>query len=829
MKSILSIAIRFFSKNKFITISSIISVFLSVSLVISMSTFSMNAKQSLKDEVTKIYGDMDISVGYDYGNEKVIDKEFIEQVKLNPDIEQTSNVLISQFKLNSLISDPVIYSVGVHNDSLVKSRYHFNKDIHSDEIIINQGLAAAMNVKVGDEIKVQGKTFTLIETIEDLNATGITPDMLILPFEAAQRFMNETTNKNIEATYILIKAKESANKVLLANEVKSIDDELRVDVAEEDPFLVDNMNSLSIFIVVLSFLILIVSSLMIISNFEVFLYKYKYQFSIMRSIGATTKQLFGIIFIQSSLIVLSGSILGYCFTVVSNKYLHIFLERLFSLPVANIDLNYKFALIITALCASLIQMFLIIPAIKNSKTLPLKVIQENEEIDFKSYKYNKLIGKVFFISSFIIVIFGKFVPKEEINQVFSLLLASILFTLALFLVFPLYLSPMLNKIAPLLRKLTGNTSYIAIRNVIPQVKKNTFVILTISTMMIIAVFGSVMLKTIQKSEENYLKEQFPTDIVLKSRLGLDSTIDPYLLEELVKKSTGDSKISFISTKSSGELFKGNNYITFDYSLGDLKGLERQNIIPESPENTNNIIVISEKFSKSYNLEVGDKVELGLYSEEEEKILPTGKYTIGAITNKMYESEVYFDWKNEIYKSNFTVFNKMYIDTAEYKESVKKLEEVKTKFPEVQINNYADSLEKSKEMFYQRWSIFIFVMFVMLFSVLIGVFNTLINNINSKRKEFAILRTISLSRAGITNVIISQVIIYILIGLILGVVSGAMVTIIISLIDPGRLYINYSIIISIMGIMITLAFLIFIPFSFKLGNQKITLEINKDNK
>ena len=38
------------------------------------------------------------------------------------------------------------------------------------------------------------------------------------------------------------------------------------------------------------------------SNFEVFLYKYKSQFAIMRSMGATTKQMFKVIFIQCSVI-----------------------------------------------------------------------------------------------------------------------------------------------------------------------------------------------------------------------------------------------------------------------------------------------------------------------------------------------------------------------------------------------------------------------------------------------------------------------------------------------------------------------------------------------
>ncbi|MBS7731601.1 hypothetical protein KIN10_05610, partial [Vibrio cholerae] len=89
-----------------------------------------------------------------------------------------------------------------------------------------------------------------------------------------------------------------------------------------------------------------------------------------------------------------------------------------------------------------------------------------------------------------------------------------------------------------IKKTLGNVSYIAIKNLVPQVRKNTFVILTVSAMMTIAVFGSVMLKTIQQNEENYLKEQYPTSIVLTSRLGYDSNIEQEDLKKKVQTISG---------------------------------------------------------------------------------------------------------------------------------------------------------------------------------------------------------------------------------------------------------------------------------------------------
>nr|WGD77307.1 hypothetical protein P5631_04450 [Bacillus subtilis] len=119
----------------------------------------------------------------------------------------------------------------------------------------------------------------------------------------------------------------------------------------------------------------------------------------------------------------------------------------------------------------IIQLFLLLPAIKITKVLPLKVIQDNEEVNFKSFKYNRFWGKSFIILSTIIILFGKIIPKEEGGQVFCLLLASILLMAGIFILFPIYLGPLLICLAPFIRKILGVNSYVAIKNVIPQVKK----------------------------------------------------------------------------------------------------------------------------------------------------------------------------------------------------------------------------------------------------------------------------------------------------------------------------------------------------------------------
>lgn len=67
--------------NKFTAISSIVSVMLSVCLIVTMIVFSSHAKHSVINEVKNVYGDMDLSVGYNPDRNKLMDKSLLQNIK----------------------------------------------------------------------------------------------------------------------------------------------------------------------------------------------------------------------------------------------------------------------------------------------------------------------------------------------------------------------------------------------------------------------------------------------------------------------------------------------------------------------------------------------------------------------------------------------------------------------------------------------------------------------------------------------------------------------------------------------------------------------------
>ncbi|MFU1996841.1 FtsX-like permease family protein [Priestia megaterium] len=824
MKSLKGLAFRLFRANKFIVFSSILSIAIAAMLTLSMVLFSFNAQSTLQHELKQMYGDMDLSVGFDTNQNKVVSPSLTEQIVKNKDVEQLSRVSITHVTLDKINSST--YTAGVENSDLAKSRYHFKQFLNDDSIAMNKALAKTLHAKVGDKVSIQGHSFTLVEVINDLDATGIAPDMILMNQKKAKEY--NRLNDHADATYLLIKAKKGTNVLTLSNQIKSYDKDLRIDVAEQDPFVKNNLQSLQVFVIVLSFLVLIVTSLLIISNFELLLYKMKNQFAIMRSLGATTKQISQLIFTQSIIINFSGICMGLLGTFLSQKYVYAWMGKFFKIPSSPTQFHLGIALIIALCSFIIIQLFLLIPSYRSAKILPLKVMQKNERLDFGYSKARVILFKILIGVSLFLLIASQVLPTRGEYGVFFLLIVAVLVLLAFFIIFPVWLPEILGGLLPFGQKIFGREYYIAIKNLIPQVKKNTLIVLTISSLMIIAVFGFVTLRTIQVNEQESLKNDFLTPIVVETRLS-NTKIDSRELTKVVEKLPDVKSVSNFSTQGLAELQVKGKHIDMDYAVVDLQRLQAQGLMSQLKKNpADNSLIISERFAKQNHLKVGQSVQVGEFSNTTQAVEPKGSYKVAAIEKKMIDSaDAYVDWNNG--RLMTVDFDSLYVDSAHIKDAVNELEAIKSQFPEIKISNYEQSVKQATSMFYQRWGIFIVVIATLVVCTMVGVFNSLANNIYSKRKEYAVLRTMGVKPKGIRNIVLSQVTTYIIIGLIIGMVLGIILTYILLLVDPGKLIIDYKVLAAVIVTMITCSTILFTYLGNKIGNQNISLEITNDNK
>ncbi|WP_243556781.1 FtsX-like permease family protein [Priestia megaterium] len=816
-----------FKANKFIVFSSILSIAISATLVLSMVLFSFNAQNTLKNQMKQAYGEMDLSVGFNMDQSNVLTPKLVNEIVQNKKVNKVSKVSIAHLNVNKM--DTAIYTVGAENNYLPKSRYHFTEDLNEESVVMNKGLAKVLHAKIGDKILIENKKYTLVETVDDLTATGSAPDMLILNQKVVKSYIQAKDNRKAEATYLLIKAKKNVNTLTLANQIKSYDKDLRIDIAEQDYGVKSNLQSLHLFIVVLSVLVLIVTSLIIISNFELLLYKMRNQFAIMRSLGASTKQISKIIMIQSTVINITGISLGFILNFLSQRTLYSWVEKLFNIPTTPSEFNVGAAISISILAFIVIQLFLFVPAYRSTKVLPLKTMEENEKLNYSYSKVRVTLSKVLVGIAVFLIIGSQVLPTRGTYGPAMLLISAVLVFLAFVLVFPIWLPKILEWFfLPYGQRLFGQEFYISVKNLIPQVRKNTAIILMISSLMIIAVFGSVTLRTIQISQLEQLKKDFATPILIETRID-NSKINSMEFTKTVEELSGVKSVSNFSTLGLAELQTEGKKVDMNYAVVDLKRLQAQGLMAHLNSKTpSNGLILSERFAQQSHLKVGQTVPVGEFSNETQIVESKGTFKVIAIEKQLLNNaDAYVDWNNQ--KLLDVIFYTLYVDSEHIKNTVNELEELKSQYPEIKISNYEQSVKEANKMFYQRWGIFILVIATLVASTMVGVFNSLANNIYSKRKEFAVLRAMGVTPKGLRKVILSQVNLYIGIGLIIGIIMGLLTTFILLLVDPGEFVIDYKVIITVSLLMLAGSTLIFWFVGNKILSQELSIELTNDNK
>ncbi|RKP48961.1 FtsX-like permease family protein [Cohnella endophytica] len=833
MTSIRGLAMRFFRKNKFVAATSMISVAISVTLILSMMLFVYNAKQSLHNEVIKTYGNMDLSVGYNSNQHKTIDTSMLDYISSNKQIEKSSNVLITRIKVNELNSSD-IYTVGVENDYLAKSRYHFQTDLSNSKLIVNERLARSLNIKEGSNLNIEDNVFTVAEIITNYDAAGVALDIMILSREDVKKIIAKYNRKDTEATYILMKIKKGSDVFSVANQFRKSFPELRVDIANEDEFTKSQLHSLDSFLTVLSVLLLIITSLLIIANFDIYLYKYKNQFAIMRTLGATSKQLFKLALFQSSIINIIGSTCGLGIAYLSNEIMQRWMNTLFSDHNYEGTFHFSYTIPLTVICMIFIEIFMLIPSIKITRMLPISIFKSNEKLNFSSLKTRKKWGNYFFISSMVFILIALIATllHEDVGVLF-IVCSSLLLLSSMTLLLPVYVSQIFQFLLPLIRFIFGKTSFVAVKNVIPQARKNTFVMMSIAIMIVISIFGAATLKTVSNNEERYLKKQYATDILAVNRLGYDSEVDKEEFNKAVKSIGTVESVFETSTAFEATMLNGHSKGAFDYILGDLKEMTRIKLLPSFIEEPQNSIVLTKDFARSRNIKIGDKMELGLFSIEVGDSEIIDEVVVATIVDEIPGTElpVLLDWSNKNFNNKYTRFSRAFITTKNPEETLQELDEVRLQFPEIQFNSLDQSIVQSKEIYTQRWTIFKVFLFVILACVSMGVFETLISNIYAKRKELAVLRMMNIGKNGVRKVILTQVILFLLFGILFGGIAGILLTLIINLIDvnAGIASFDFSNFIEIVALIVSMGMLIFIPFGNRLAKTNLSSELHQDNK
>lgn len=622
-----------------------------------------------------------------------------------------------------------------------------------------------------------------------------------------------------------------------------------VESAHQSAMAANSVSSLRPVVIVLASVALIASAMLMLSNFEIFLYKYKYEMSVLRSLGASRYQMFKILWLQTAIIIGCGGGLAYLGAMISHQLVQNWLSDVLSFGKEVTSFDYGLAFIVVLITMILIQLMIIIPTIRRSKCLPLQIIRNNEEHAIKPSPWNKRWGFIFFLCGLLFLIFG-YAHSIDGEEALYYLIAAIFMVLGVFKLMPIYMSSLLDRIAGLLRYSLGNLSYVAVKLLAPQVRRNTYSILGISLFVVISIFGGTLFQTIKMNEERYFSSRFPTDTIIESRTS-NSSIDPKQLTQEVMRITGVHEVSTLGTTFGEYVLPAGapeeQAQSVSFAMTDMKQMADMGILPSAEsEPLGGGILITERLAERLHLKVGDAVTVsrrhsdstiiggGPDARTEATLVTVGKAVISGVMNEhsyplaSIHIDAYVDWDQGKSWGEKAQFSKLFMNTKGDKEIIQKLQQIIiSNYPgEADVSYIEDERHLVERMTQQRKLIFNLFMITIITCVSLGISNSLVSNIYSRRKEYAILRTMKVTPRNLVYVVMLQIFIYLLVGSIIGGVAGVIFSWILGWIDQG-VSLNFRT--SQWGIATLTVVLgvVFVPLSIALGKRTITQELGQN--
>ncbi|MFB7157682.1 ABC transporter permease [Lysinibacillus sp. NPDC056232] len=791
-----SIAVKLFRAAWANVLTSISIITISICLVMTMSVYIWNANSQMKEEIQALYGEMDLMVGYNPEQNMLLTSQQIEDFEAMPGVTNVSSVSLAHTNVENE-QNTSFYTVGVENDDLVKSRYHFTVNLGPKDVVITENVARLFHKDVGDTLNVTfNKTvgnyaeadtgnFTIQEILPPLKGTD-SPNIILMQNDVLKMWM-ENSIAQTAGMFALIKTEDNV-ATSVGTDLKQLDEKLRVDVMSDYDEFKKNLQALMIFMIVLSFFILLISSVLLLSTFQLLFHKIKEQLMVLRALGASIKQVGRIVQLQLSLIIGFGVLLG---TSISLLVIKSWLPQLISImkmPGAKTDLPMIFVLGIAIVSFLLLQLITKWQVHKSSSLLPLQIATENENLSLRWAKWKTIVMSGVAVISLFLFLNAYKVGKNSGQGALMILIGTLLVS-GIFLYIIPYLFTALFKISlKSIRAILGKEAYLACQQLMPQVRRNMPIILSIIGLMVILIFGSSLFKSGQQSTSKYINSQYETSIKIDNELN-DPTITPALIKEIealpsVSYAYARSNYAYISLQIDDN-WTSDNIIAID--VPKYVQLEKLDAIEGDLKNG---LIVTESFAKQHKLAVGDHFKVGTYDNELHQDISIGELQIiDIVDSSINDSDLMVDWSSFLSNLDITSISRtnitdIMVETDDTEQALTELSYLQERWPALKFTDKKTIIEQNDEMTFQRWSLFVGVFVILIAATCLGVLQTLLHSIHSKRGDYAIQRLIGLSPSGLIKLILTQVLSFVLYGLAVGTFLGLLVTKLMFTIDEG---------------------------------------------
>ena len=589
----------------------------------------------------------------------------------------------------------------------------------------------------------------------------------------------------------------------------------------------DNINTTLILIVALVASLVIIATIATIYNsFSIAISERKKQFGILNSIGATKSQIMKLVFLEGFLVSIVGIPIGLLSGTVAIDIVFKVIKTFFKTSMfGELDLRVVFSpiVLIISTLVILLTIFIsaLIPAINAAKISPLEAIKNSSNLKVGKIKSSKLVKKIFKTE-------GELAYKNlrRNKGKFRITLFSLVISIVIFISFNGFVDMFIE---------ANQINYGSITNDLTLYENNL-----------------LTKEEVQKTIDELKKINGLKDVAIDKGYNLNVHVDEKNINKDLRESLKQS--DYVDMDNSTYNFINSRlYTPGDFSISNIK-LSEGKIDKETAKAENGVILVRYSYQESLakkgkvvltNYKVGDTLNCTVYSYDSDgkEIKKEVKLKILAITDEILTGN------NQYPETSFGVVayddlipslgitddesssNLYYVATNREKSTRDKVKKVAEENNLSVIDSIDEAQKLEQTMNVMKIFVYGFIVVISLVSVT-NIINTISTNINLRKREFAIIKSIGVTPQGFKKMIYMESILYGILSLLYGIPIGICMNVLMNRILEGMITVQTlipykAILICVVAIFVITFIASYIPLK-KMSKENIIDNIRQES-
>ena len=589
----------------------------------------------------------------------------------------------------------------------------------------------------------------------------------------------------------------------------------------------DNINTTLILIVgLVASLVIIATIATIYNSFSIAISERKKQFGILNSIGATKSQVMKLVFLEGFLVSIVGIPIGLLSGTIAIDIVFKVIKTFFKTSAfGELELRVVFSpiVLIISTLVILLTIFIsaLIPAINAAKISPLEAIKNSSNLKVGKIKSSKLVKKIFKTE-------GELAYKNlrRNKGKFRITLFSLIISIVIFISFNGFVDMFIE---------ANQINYGSITNDLTLYENNL-----------------LTKEEVQKTIDELKKINGLKDVAIDKGYNLNVHVDEKNINKDLRESLKQS--DYVDMDNSTYNFINSRLSTpGDFSISNIK-LSEGKFNKETAKAENGVILVRYSYQESLakkgkvvltNYKVGDTLNCTVYSydsdgNEKQKEV---KLKILAITdeiltgNKQYPETsfgvvAYDDLIHSLgIKDDESSSNSYYVATNQEKSTRDEVKKVAEENSLSVIDSIDEAQKFEQTMNVMKIFVYGFIVVISLVSVT-NIVNTISTNINLRKREFAVIKSIGVTPQGFKKMIYMESILYGILSLLYGIPIGICMNVLMNKILEGVITVQTlipykAILICVVAIFIITFIASYIPLK-KISKENIIDNIRQES-